>query len=309
MSLRRFAIHTAYCLTMLLTLGSCTFDYFEDDMNYKVFVPEFKERTIRNCRVLVWDKKTGRLVGDRYARVGATNDNVLDAGIFAFRIPPANYKTCVLTDTDSVGFNDIADLTTASFSLDNDGDRRYKEPAYMKFDYINRELVAQGMIVTDTARLELYPAIIKVRYRGTDVSAETVKKAAMTLSNTATRQQISLDTITSGPTDSYTLYNYNDVEPWPQAAEGAKFEFSGLLIPTKENELMHLALNMCDDEGHSIRSYRFALTDRESKPITILHGRVFIIDIYNEGFMITIEGWDESILGGSVEIDGGKNKH
>ncbi len=39
MSLRRFAIHTAYCLTMLLTLGSCTFDYFEDDMNYKVFVP------------------------------------------------------------------------------------------------------------------------------------------------------------------------------------------------------------------------------------------------------------------------------
>ena len=69
----------------------------------------------------------------------------------------------------------------------------------MKFDYINRELVAQGMIVTDTARLELYPAIIKVRYRGTDVSAETVKKAAMTLSNTATRQQISLDTITSGP--------------------------------------------------------------------------------------------------------------
>lgn len=72
---------------------------------------------------------------------------------------------------------------------------------------------------------------------------------------------------------------------------------------------MHLALNMCDDEGHSIRSYRFSLTDRESKPITILHGRVFIIDIYNEGFMITIEGWDESILGGSVEIDGGKNKH
>lgn len=69
----------------------------------------------------------------------------------------------------------------------------------MKFDYINRELVAQGMIVTDTARLELYPAIIKVRYRGTDVSAETVKKTAMTLSNTATRQQISLDTITSGP--------------------------------------------------------------------------------------------------------------
>ena len=78
-------------------------------------MPEFKERTIRNCRVLVWDKKTGRLVGDRYARVGATNDNVLDAGIFAFRIPPANYKTACWTDTDSVGFNDIADLTTASF--------------------------------------------------------------------------------------------------------------------------------------------------------------------------------------------------
>ena len=81
------------------------------------------------------------------------------------------------------------------------------------------------IVMADSARLELYPAIIKVRYRGTDVSAETVKESGDDpFQHTATRQQISLDTITSvASTDSYTLYNYNDVEPWPQAAEGAKF--------------------------------------------------------------------------------------
>lgn len=309
MSLRRFAIYAASCLTMLLGLGSCTNDYFEDDMNYKVFVPEFKERIVSNCRVLVWDKETGKLVGDRFARVGQTGDNVLDAGIFAFRIPPANYKTCVLTDTDSVSFNDIDDLSIASFCLDGkDEENSFKAPAYMRFDYIDREIETFGINVTDTARLELYPAIIKVRYKGNEISPEAVKKAAMTLTGIATEQKTDLDTITSGNPDSFTRYDINEVQPWPEAAENAMFEFSGLLFPTVKDQLMHLTLEMKDETGKNIKSYSFALTNRESKPITILHGRTFIIDIGNEGFTITIEGWDETIQGGSVEIDGGQNK-
>lgn len=308
MSLRRLAINAAYCLMTLIGTVSCTYDYFEDDMNYKVYVPEFKERSIRNCRVLVWNAETGTLVGDRFATVGQTGDNVVDAGIFAFRIPPAKYKTCVLTDTDSIGFSDIPDLGSAFFSLDRRENGSFREPDYMQFDYIDRELVAQGMIVTDTARLEQYPGILKVRYRGTDVPAESLKRAVMRLSGIGTEQKISLDTITSGPEDAYTTYDFREITPWPQAAEGAKFEFSGFLFPTVEDRLMYLSLDMIGENGSTIHSYRFALTNKESSPIRILHGMTYIIDIYNEGFIITIEGWDDTILGGSVEIDGGKKK-
>ncbi len=65
----------------------------------------------------------------------------------------------------------------------------------MKFDYINPGTCGTRYDShTDAARLELYPAIIKVRYRGTDVSAETVKESGDDpFQHTATRQQISLD--------------------------------------------------------------------------------------------------------------------
>lgn len=49
-----------------LFLASCTYDYFEDETNYQLFVPEVLNKTVSDCRVLVYNN-AGVLVGTRYA--------------------------------------------------------------------------------------------------------------------------------------------------------------------------------------------------------------------------------------------------
>ena len=48
-----------------LLLASCTYDYFKDETNYQVYVPEVVDNKVSDCRVLVYDE-TGVLVGARY---------------------------------------------------------------------------------------------------------------------------------------------------------------------------------------------------------------------------------------------------
>ena len=50
---------------ILLLLASCTYDYFKDETNYQVYVPEVVDNKVSDCRVLVYDE-TGTLVGARY---------------------------------------------------------------------------------------------------------------------------------------------------------------------------------------------------------------------------------------------------
>ena len=44
-----------------LLLASCTYDYFKDETNYQVYVPEVVDNKVSDCRVLVYDE-TGTLV-------------------------------------------------------------------------------------------------------------------------------------------------------------------------------------------------------------------------------------------------------
>ena len=40
---------------ILLLLASCTYDYFKDETNYQVYVPEVVDNKVSDCRVLVYD--------------------------------------------------------------------------------------------------------------------------------------------------------------------------------------------------------------------------------------------------------------
>lgn len=307
MTMRSLAKIAAIGLAMLVTFSSCTFEYFEDEMNYKVYVPEFKQKLVENCRVILWNTATGEKAGDIFAMSNQTEDNVLEQGIFAFRVGPGSYRACVLTDVDSVGHYGTEDLQLSSFALDRKDNSVFKAPRSMLFDYIERTLIAQGQEVCDTAKVELYPAKLTVRYRGNDVPAETCRKARMRLTNIATEQRVMLDTLTSGVRDAKTDYIFDNVEAYPLSGDGARFEVSGLLFPTVENEMLKLHIEFKDAASRVIAAYAFSLSTRDSKPLRIFHSQHVIIDIYNEGFMITIRGWDDHINAGEVEIDGGKH--
>lgn len=303
--MRSIAFKILVCCLLLPALGSCTYDYFEDEMNYKVFVPEFKDKLVTDCRVTVWNKATGALAGDIYARVGQTGNNVIDAGIFPFKLPAGEYKTSVVTNTDSVTFTDLDDLGFAAFSLNRKPGGLFKQPAMMHCDYIGRVIDQPSVLVCDTAHIYQYPAKITVRYRGNTVSDKKCTKAHMSLLNIGTSQPISLDTLTAGGNDRRCDYWFENLEPYPISAEGARFEVSGLLFPSVENETTRLQIEYKDAENAILGKYIISLTTKESKPLRFLHGEHVIIDIYNEGITITLIGWNENIIGGDVDLNSG----
>ena len=92
-------------VAVLLSLASCTYDYFEDETNYQVFVPEVLNKTVSDCRVLVYND-AGTLVGARYATSPWDKDPRMEAGLFSFRLTPGEYKVYCYTNTDSLTFVD-----------------------------------------------------------------------------------------------------------------------------------------------------------------------------------------------------------
>ena len=38
---------------VIILLASCTYDYFKDETNYQVYVPEVVDNKVSDCRVLV----------------------------------------------------------------------------------------------------------------------------------------------------------------------------------------------------------------------------------------------------------------
>ena len=91
-----------------LLLASCTYDYFKDETNYQVYVPEVVDNKVSDCRVLVYDE-TGVLVGARY-EAAPWKDPRMRAGLFSFRLPPGEYKVYCYTNTDSLSFADEQQL-------------------------------------------------------------------------------------------------------------------------------------------------------------------------------------------------------
>ena len=77
-----------------LLLASCTYDYFKDETNYQVYVPEVVDNKVSDCRVLVYDE-TGVLVGARY-EAAPWKDPRMRAGLFSFRLPLVNIRSIVI---------------------------------------------------------------------------------------------------------------------------------------------------------------------------------------------------------------------
>lgn len=100
-----------------LFLASCTYDYFEDETNYQLFVPEVLNKTVSDCRVLVYNN-AGVLVGTRYATSPWDENPRMAAGLFGFKLQPGEYKVYCYTNTDSISFVDERHLGNSAFVLE-----------------------------------------------------------------------------------------------------------------------------------------------------------------------------------------------
>ena len=167
-------------VAVLLSLASCTYDYFEDETNYQVFVPEVLNKTVSDCRVLVYND-AGTLVGARYATSPWDKDPRMEAGLFSFRLTPGEYKVYCYTNTDSLTFVDGQHLDASAFILKSSstGPNRYVQPSDILFQKFVPAIVHPGILQTDTAALERYTGRITVRFKKFPGNVSHIKKVQL----------------------------------------------------------------------------------------------------------------------------------
>ena len=296
---------------MLLASASCTYNYFEGTINYRVFVPEVRDHIVNNCHVLIYDRATGALTAQGYTRGGqsTTDQSKIAEGIFEFRLDKGDYKVCVLANTDSVDFNPDPVHEQAAFQLMSHPQPPFtKGPGDLRLDYIDRPHDGATEI-TDTAAIFRYPARIDVRYRATDVDADLVEKAIVRINNVASVQHLAADTVPEAVADGHALYFFHSPTKYPVDADGAIFQFTTYLFPTAPESVLDLVLHLSDSNGNSLANYTHGLRLPDASPLVLTPGDRAIIDINNNGITVSLRGWDSTIGGSESDLGGGKKSN
>lgn len=85
---------------LLLTLGtSCTYDYFEDETNYKLFIPQIREKSISDFNVVVFDKSGDKVLEKKYT-YPFDWDMFVEQGIVRVKLLPGEYRLSCFANSD-----------------------------------------------------------------------------------------------------------------------------------------------------------------------------------------------------------------
>ncbi len=285
-----------------LFLTSCTYDYFEDETNYQVFVPEVLNRTVSDCHVLVYND-AGVLVATRYAVSPWTETPRMASGLFGFRLQPGAYKVYCYTNTDSVSFIDKQNLDNSAFVLQSSssGQHHYVQPLDILFQKFVPVIEHPGILKTDTASLEHYTGRITVRFKNFPGDVSRIKNVQLLAENVSVMQYLNNDTLASRLTSDDRMYHIGGL---PVQKHAGILEVEHRYLPSLEGETMRLNYTFLAEDGTVINHLPIEVQDKTGLPIRLLYGRHIIIEIDSYTVMsISIVGWNEDIVNGDTDME------
>jgi hypothetical protein len=302
---KRFLVVFLSGVLFACLIVSCTYDYFVDETNYKVFVPEVAAGTVSDCYVAVYDE-AGTLVRSR--RAGTSNDDPrVKAGLFSFRLPPGKYTAHCYADVKEMQLEEAASRDEAFIALKRvtppagyDGEHAHGLPSEMLFRKLLPEIGNRFEPRVDTATLERYVGKITVLFKNLPVSPE-VARVQLEATGVATRQYFGRDTLSSRFTEEDYIFDEAPVSP---AIAGASWEMSGCYFPSIDGQVMRLNLRFIDAEGKMLNNIAVEVVDPlTSLPLPLLHGRRIVLEIDTYTVVgIGIAGWDEDIKHSGKDI-------
>lgn len=86
----------ALCL-MAVVAVSCTYDYFEDENNFRIHVPQIEYNEISNFYIAFHDLN-GKHVMTRQIAAPFSKDELTQQGILRFKLPPGEYRATCFAD-------------------------------------------------------------------------------------------------------------------------------------------------------------------------------------------------------------------
>ena len=292
---------TIIILLSAICMPSCTFDYFEDETNYILYVPDVEGRSVKDCRILVYDEN-GNLAAEKYGALPFEDNPRMQTGIFGFKLNPGRYRVFCYANTDSLLFDGKSNIREAAFSLPKIQEDRYAQPPALMFDTgHNPEIIHPGHIVRDTAKLIDYTGRITVRFKHAPFDVPSIKKVEMSASGIADKQLLQEDTLTRRFTPQDVEYNLDAV---PVQNNPDYFEVDYRFFPsifndsTSEAEQITIRFSFYDADGNYVaQDLLVPVADKTTgKPLRLLHNKriIIIVDVYTI-VKIEILPWNEDI--------------
>lgn len=286
------------CISVFCGATSCTYDYFEDETNYQVFVPEVLDNSISDCRVAVYTED-GTLVRERYAAYPWGDDPRIQIGLFSFKLLPGKYNVYCFTNTEEVIFSETQSLAGASFRLHEEGGSTsiYGLPPDILFDTFTPQIIHPGIIKVDTAAVDHFNGRITVRFENFPANTSLIHDVQLRAIGASVKQNVKDLRITGARiSDNDVMRNLTALPP----GQGFSYdvEVDHPYFPTvNDGEVLTLEYTFLDSSGGTVIRLPVEFTDRSTGLPLVLHSNervIIIIDSYTV-VGITIVGWDEDI--------------
>lgn len=290
------------CVASLFSYTACTYDYFVDETNYIVYIPEVKDKQVDDCRVMIYDK-SGLLVGDK-STLTSTNDAKIDLGLFTFRLPAGDYKVYCYANTDGIAFSDEESLETSALNLcTHEAGDAYVQPSDVFFDIREHTVKHPGILVTDTAEIDRYVGKITVRFKNFPFNVADLASIDLLAEGVATKQHLKHDTLTACVADGDVMRHMDDLNTI--SLSNGVLEVEHLYFPSVENSYTTLNFTFIDSGGNQIARIPVGVVDPDTNvPKRLYHGKHIAIEV--DRYLITtiqLVGWDDDIqTGGDVGV-------
>lgn len=301
----------------LIFFASCTYDYFEDETNYMVYVPKANaelitdEYKIEDIHIYIYNDDA--LANLKIASFPFTENTRMKRGNFNFRLFPGSYDAFCFANTGGIGFYNMVSRQEGGFGLSESDSREYHYPgslASFSVEFINPRVDFPGPLVTDTAYFnKRYSGRICIAFEKLSnfnplLTYSNIRNIKVEATGTGTYQNMELltDSIHTR-SSSYTSSDKVMMEftPYENPFEDYEFGIDGYFFPSlSDGRPISLMLDFVDYNGNSLLSFRIDVVETLHMNQTIYLGTDGISTMTLD--ITAPEQWDPDIVGGD---DGG----
>jgi len=306
---KRHSSQVFYLLVILFILlfsPSCTYDYFEDETNYEIYVPKADKNlrtetySIEDLSIFIYNE---RLVKERYSYNPFTENARSISGNFNFRLYPGTYSVYCFTNVQETNFQNLNTYNEARFDLQQYTNGFYKEPSDIYVDYLEPTIQFPGPVLSETAFFEhKYVGQICIVFKNlttlnSSLTQANIKEIKTEASGIGVTQYLSaLKDASITRSSRFSKDDKMELTAKPFDIDYKDFEFGvqnyyypspDLSAEGRENEPIELKIKFIEQSGNSIYAMTIPVIDKAMNPI-ILH--------MNEILIIEVDGNDIQIL-------------
>lgn len=304
--------------SVLLLIPSCTYDYFEDETNYEVYVPKADKdmRTetygIEDLSIFIYNDVLNK---ERYSHTPFTENARSLSGNFNFRLFPGNYNVYCFTQAQETNFQNLNTYSEARFDLQQHTDGDYKEPSALYVEYKAPTIHFPGPLVSDTAFFESkYVGRICIAFKNMTVlspllTKSNIKEVRIEATGIGTTQYLSkLTTIDNTrstrktPDDKMRLTSevfdleYKD---FPFGIQNYYYPSPDLTGEENPNTPIELELKFIGHSGDALASLTITVIDKARNPIILHMNETLVVEVDGTHIQIlhleSIEDWNPQI--------------